>query len=204
MIDTVLALVPVYGLYLIAAVVMLSCLAIPLPASVLVMASGGFAAAGDLVLWQVIGAAYLGFVIGDQTAFNLARWRGPGLFARLKARPSSAGLAARAETLVARWGAVAVLAGRTIVAPLGPWTSYAGGAAGLGWARFTAAAMLGAAVWAAGYALLGFFFADQISAIAELLVDISGFILSGVVALGAGWWLWRAWRLQGKVAQTGK
>lgn len=194
MIDTLLALVPLYGLVLIAGVVSVSCLAVPLPSSMLVMASGGFAAAGDLVLWQVIAVAFCGFVIGDQTAYGIARWGGPKLLERLKAKPSRAGLVARAEALVDRWGAAAVIFARTIIAPMGPWTSYIGGAAGLRWLTFTAAAILGAAIWSTGYALIGYYFADQISTIASMIVDGAGITLAGAVALGTGWWLWRGWK----------
>lgn len=194
MIDTLLAMVPLYGLYLVAAVVAVSCLAIPLPSSMLVMASGGFAAAGDLVLWQVIAVAFCGFVVGDQTAFNVARWGGPKLLDRMKGSPRRAGLISRAEALVDRWGVSAVLASRTFVSPLGPWISYIGGAAGLGWGRFSLAAVLGAAIWASAYAMLGYYFADQISTIATLLMNGAGFFLAGAVALGSGWWLWRSWK----------
>lgn len=194
MIDAILELVPLYGLYLIGGVVALSCLAVPLPASMLVMASGGFAAAGDLVLWQVVLVAFAGFVLGDQIAFRAARSAGGGFMTRLKARPARAAAVSRAEALVARWGTMAVLAGRTIISPLGPWTSYVSGAAGLGWLPFTVAAVSGAAIWATGYGLLGYFFADQISTIATMILNGSGFILAGAVALGSGWWLWRSWR----------
>ncbi len=205
MIESLLALVPLYGLYLIAGVVAVSCLAIPLPSSMLVMASGGFAAAGDLVFWQVVAVAFAGFVLGDQVAFNVARWGGPKLLSRLKASPARAGMIARAEALVARWGASAVIAARTIVSPVGPWTSYIGGAAGLGWLRFTTAAILGAAIWSMAYASLGYLFADQISIIASMIVNGAGVILAGMVALGSGWWLWRSWRAyKATVANTGK
>ena len=153
MIDALLALVPLYGLFLIAGVVSVSCLAVPLPSSMLVMASGGFAAAGDLVLWQVIAVAFAGFAIGDQVAFNIARWGGPKLLDRMKANRNRAALVARGEATVHRWGGAAVLASRTIISPMGPWTSYVGGAAGLGWLSFTGAALLGAAIWATAYAL---------------------------------------------------
>ncbi|NBT33764.1 MAG: DedA family protein, partial [Rhodobacteraceae bacterium] len=57
MTDTLLALVPTYGVWLIFGSVLLSCFALPIPSSILVMTAGGFAASGDLVLWQVVTAA---------------------------------------------------------------------------------------------------------------------------------------------------
>ncbi|NDR59561.1 DedA family protein [Aliiruegeria sabulilitoris] len=194
MIDTLLALVPFYGLFLIAGVVAVSCLAVPLPSSMLVMASGGFAAAGDLVLWQVIVVAFVGFVLGDQTAFGIARWGGPKLLDRLKGRSGTGAAILRAESLVENWGAAAVLLSRTVISPLGPWTSYIGGAAGLGWLPFTLAAIIGAALWSSAYASLGYIFADQIANIASMILNGAGFILAAMVAFGSGWWLWRSWK----------
>ena len=60
MTDWLLALVPTYGLWLIAGTTFASCLALPIPASVIMLAAGGFAAAGDLVLWQVVVSALSG------------------------------------------------------------------------------------------------------------------------------------------------
>jgi membrane protein DedA with SNARE-associated domain len=59
MIDALLAAVPTHGVWLVAAVTFLSCLALPMPASLVMLTAGGFAAAGDLDLWQVLGAALL-------------------------------------------------------------------------------------------------------------------------------------------------
>ena len=53
MTETVLALVPSYGLLLVALGTFFSCLALPVPSSLIMLSAGGFAAAGDLVLWQV-------------------------------------------------------------------------------------------------------------------------------------------------------
>ena len=41
MTDWLLALVPTYGLWLLAAATFLSCLAIPIPVSILMLAAGG-------------------------------------------------------------------------------------------------------------------------------------------------------------------
>ena len=46
MTDWLLALVPQYGLWLLAATTFCSCLALPFPASILMMTAGGFVAAG--------------------------------------------------------------------------------------------------------------------------------------------------------------
>ena len=66
MTEWLLELVPHYGTWLVAVVTFLSCLALPVPSSILMLAAGGFAASGDLMLWQVTGAALAGAILGDQ------------------------------------------------------------------------------------------------------------------------------------------
>jgi membrane-associated protein len=83
MTDALLALVPTYGVWLVLVALPLSCLALPVPSSILLMAAGSFASAGDLVLWQVQAAAFAGFVLGDQLTYGVARVAGPRVVAAM-------------------------------------------------------------------------------------------------------------------------
>ena len=76
MTDWLLALVPQYGLWLLAVTTLLSCLALPLPASILMLSAGGFAASDDLILWEVVGAALAGAIAGDQIGGTHRRFAG--------------------------------------------------------------------------------------------------------------------------------
>jgi membrane protein DedA with SNARE-associated domain len=197
--EALLALVPVWGIWLVAAGTFLSCLALPVPSSLIMLAAGGFAAAGDLVLWQVAAAAWGGALAGDQTGYGAGRAGGRVLLERLRRRPSSAAALARAEGFVARRGGMAVFLSRWLVSPLGPYVNLLTGAAGLGWGRFTLADAAGEAVWVAIYVGLGFAFADRIAALADLLGNLSGLLAAGVVAAGLGVWLFRTGRRAGAV-----
>jgi len=84
-----LALVPQYGLWLLAATTFLSCLALPFPASILMLTAGGFAAAGDLVLWQAFLAAAAGGIAGDQLGYWAGRGLGTPALARLRRDPGA-------------------------------------------------------------------------------------------------------------------
>ena len=77
MTDYVLALIPQYGLLVVFLVITVACLGIPLPSSMIAIASGGFAATGDLTLWHVVVVTLLSFIFGDQLAFAIARYGGP-------------------------------------------------------------------------------------------------------------------------------
>lgn len=193
MTDTLLSLAPTYGPWLLVVSVFLSCLALPVPSSILLMTAGGFAATGDLVLWQVIAGAFTGFIAGDQAAYAMAR-RGSSRIDRLRTHRRIGPLIARASDLLTRRGTLAVFLSRTVFSPLGPYVSYSSGAVGLNWRLFSFAAVIGAACWAAFYALIGYSFAGQIAQIASLIGNATGIIMAAAVALGSAWWMWRSYR----------
>ncbi len=194
MTETLLALVPTYGSWLVLLALLLSCLALPVPSSILVMTAGGFAASGDLVLWQVQAMALTGFVVGDQVAYALARSGGRPLITRLRRRPGVDRLFDRAEALLDRHGLLAVFLSRTVFSPLGPYLGYLSGFLGLSWSSFTLAAVVGAICWCAGYSLLGYVFATQIAELASLIGNAIGLLIGGLLVAAAVWYLWRSWR----------
>ncbi|EPX81341.1 DedA family protein [Litoreibacter arenae] len=179
-------LVASWGLVIIALSAYFSCLAVPVPTSAVMLAGGAFAAAGDLVLWQVISVAYVSALAGDQTGFQLGRWGGSWLTKRLEAKPKRAALYARAQDAVGKWGGVAVFFSTWAVAPLGPWVNFAAGAAGYGRLPFTILDALGEAIWVSAYVALGFVFASNLDALATLLADWGGLLTAVVVAIVAG------------------
>ena len=194
MTETLLALVPTYGSWLVLLALLLSCLALPVPSSILVMTAGGFAASGDLVLWQVQAMALTGFVVGDQVAYALARSGGRPLITRLRRRPGVDRLFDRAVALLDRHGLLAVFLSRTVFSPLGPYLGYLSGFLGLSWSSFTLAAVVGAICWCAGYSLLGYVFATQIAELASLIGNAIGLLIGGLLVAAAVWYLWRSWR----------
>ncbi len=189
MIDTIFALVPTYGAYLIAACVTLSCLALPLPSSLLVLAAGGFAASGDLNLWEVGLGAFAGFALGDQLVYLIGRRGGTAIKQRIEKAPKRAALVCKAEKFVEKRGAWAVLASRTIVSPLGPYVGFVGAAAGMTWLRFSVPALSGAAIWSASYAGLGYSFADRITEIASIISNLAGVLIAIGIVIWSGMWL---------------
>lgn len=181
--ETLLALVPEYGALLVAAITFASCLALPVPASLAMLAGGAFAATGDLSLAGVSGAALAGAVLGDQAGWWLGR-SGSGLLARLTARPDRARLLAQARHRLDRHAGPTVYLTRWLFSPLGPWVNLAAGATGLGWARFTLASISGEATWVALYVGLGWAFAAQVDRLGSLMGSLAGFAAAaGVAAL---------------------
>lgn len=184
--ETLLALVPTYGFWLLAVCTFCSCLALPIPASILMMAAGGFAAAGDLSLTASGLAALGGAVTGDQVGYIAGRKGGAGLTARLGARAAPL---VKATDLLSRRGGVAVFLSRWLVSALGPYVNLAAGAAGLSWPRFTLWAVMGEAVWVGLYLGTGYSFAGNLQAASDMALDLLGFLAAGAVAIGLAWWL---------------
>lgn len=186
MTELFFSLVSTHGTLIIAVTTFLSCLALPIPSSFVMLAGGAFAASGDLDLWAVVAAAYGGAVLGDQTGFRAGRYGGRVLEERVGRAPARAALLARARTYVDRWGVAGVFFSTWLVAPLGPWVNIAAGAAGMGALRFTIWDALGEAVWVAIYVGLGYAFAANIDALSAVLGNGVAAITALAVAAALG------------------
>ncbi|WP_102226509.1 DedA family protein [Acidimangrovimonas sediminis] len=192
--SDLIALVPTYGLWLIAATTFLSCLALPVPSSLMMLTAGGFVAAGDLGLGDTLAAALGGAVLGDQAGFALGRSGGARLLDRIARHPRRAALIGRTEALMQRRGGFGIFLSRWLFSPLGPWMNFAAGAARLSWRRFTLAGVAGETVWVALYVGTGAGFAGNLTAAMDLLGSSLGFLAAGAVTLGLGLWLRQALR----------
>lgn len=181
-----LGLVPTYGLWLLMVSTFLSCMAVPLPASILLLAAGGFVASGDLPLAGTVLAALAGALLGDQAGYQAGRWGGAPLLDRLARRVS---LIERARALLARRGDLAVFLSRWLLSEAGPFVNLAAGASGLPWARFTLWSVLGEAIWVGLYVGVGRVMTGSLEAASGLVLRILGLILAVVVTAGLGAWL---------------
>jgi membrane-associated protein len=187
--DWLLALVPQYGLWLLAATTFLSCLALPFPASILMLTAGGFAAAGDLILWQALGAAAAGGIAGDQLGYWAGRGVGATVLARLRKDPARDRLLAKADAMMDRRGVVAVFLTRWLLSPLGPYINLIAGSTGYSWPRFTASGVAGEGVWAGLYVGFGYGFAGNVEAASQALGSALGMVGGAGAVLALGYWL---------------
>jgi membrane-associated protein len=191
MTDILLLWVSDYGVLVISLATLLSCFALPMPSSLMMMAGGAFAAAGDLVLWQVCTGAFLGALIGDQSGYFIARrFGGERIWGWLRKRRSSARLLAQAETLLERRGGWAVYLTRWLFSPLGPYINLLAGATRMPWPRFLIADVLGEITWVTLYVTLGYVFGNQIEELSDTLGNVIGALTAGMVTLLLGRALW--------------
>jgi membrane protein DedA with SNARE-associated domain len=204
MTEVILALAADYGVPLLFCVTFLSCLALPVPSSLLMLASGGFAAAGDLSLPAVAAAAFCGAVIGDNTGYWIARRLGDRLSSWLASKPKRAALRTKSEKFMGKWGGSSVFFSCWLVAPLGPYVNYVSGLSRFYWPKFALWGAAGEVVWVGLYVGLGYSFADNITAISNLLGNLSGLIAASVIAVGLGFWLVRASKARDNQKEHGR
>lgn len=197
MTDWLLALVPTYGLWLLAATTFCSCLALPFPASILMLTAGGFVAAGDLVLWQTFVAAAGGGIAGDQVGFWAGRGVGTPLLTRLRRDPTRDKLLAKAVDIMEQRGVIAVFLTRWLFSPLGPWVNLTAGSTGYAWAKFSMAGIAGEAVWSGLYVGMGYGFAGNIEAASDMLGSVLGVVAGAAAVIILGLWLRNASKSQG-------
>lgn len=180
-----LALVPQYGVWLLTFGTFCSCLALPVPCSMMMLAAGGFVAAGDLSLIGCAGGALSGAIAGDQTGYFAGRLS-RSLVERIG---SKAAPLAKATAMLAKRGGVAVFLTRWLFSALGPYINIAAGAANQPWAKFTLFGILGEAVWVGLYIGLGYAFTGNLQAASSMAFEVLGFLAAGAVALGLAVWL---------------
>ena len=194
MTDLLLALLPTYGLYIIASITIIAALGVPLPSSVVALTSGGLAATGDLVLLEVLLTTFFAFAVGDQLAYTLGRLAKPEWIEKLRESKMVGPLVQRSETFYHKRGLMAILLSRTVMSSIGPYIAYFCGAMQMKRARFTLIALVGVAIWTTTYVMLGYLFAGNLPQMTRL---VAGFLVAGVaalLALGFGVKLVIAWK----------
>ncbi|MCO4849037.1 MAG: DedA family protein [Yoonia sp.] len=189
MTEIALTLIADYGVIILFCVTFLSCLALPVPSSLLMLASGSFAATGDLVLSSVALAAFCGAVLGDNAGYMIARFSGDRMGDWLAANPKRAALRIKGQNYMAKWGGSSVFFSCWLVAPLGPYVNYVSGLTKFTWMRFALWGVAGEIVWVSLYVGLGYTFGDNLTAIASLLGNASGLFTAFAVTIGLGIWL---------------
>ncbi len=184
--ETFFELVATYGVWIVGLSSFFSCLLVPIPTALVMLAGGAFAASGDLSLVAVLGAAYAGAVLGDQTGYRIGRAFGPRLISLAETRPKARESFAKARQMVAEKGGPAVFITTWLLAPLGPWVNIAAGAGGLRPLIFTLWDAAGEAIWVSFYVLMGYFFASDILSLADILTDAAGFVVAAALTFGLG------------------
>ena len=200
MTDWILAQVADWGALALAIVTFLSCLAIPVPSSMMMLTAGAFAASGDLELAPAAFAALGGAVLGDQAGYQLGRLGFQRAEHWLLRSHTRAAILERARTSVQKGGGIAVFFSRWLFSVLGPYVNLLAGGAGMTWLTFSVMGIAGEIVWVVAYIGLGYAAGGQISQVSELLGSALGLLASLTVTAWLGWLLWQRHKRHAKAA----
>jgi len=168
-----------------------SCLALPVPASIAMLAAGAIAAEGGLSLHWLALAAFLGAITGDQIAYFIGRaGRGP-LIRWIDRNPKRREARQKAEAWTERRAGPGVLLSRWPISPLGPYVNFAAGASNLTWRKFTAWGAPGEAVWVSVNLGFGYFFAGEINRLWMIGHETVVVVLALLALAALLIWRWR-------------
>jgi membrane-associated protein len=185
--DYLLSTLGVYGLPMLFVTLVFSSIGVPIPASLLLLASGSFVEQGEMSLWPVLGLSALGAILGDQAGYVLGRWGGRRITKRLGHFVGGEQQLARAEKWLKRWQGAGIFFSRWLLTPLGPVINITCGMTGYSWPRFLVYDILGEALWVVLYVLLGLFFSDRVQAMSDFLGDLIWLIMGLLFVVVLGW-----------------
>ncbi|QOL80337.1 DedA family protein [Pseudooceanicola spongiae] len=207
--EELMELLASYGAPLVFAATLTSCLAVPVPASLIMLGAGALAAAGDLPIALLLIAAFIGALIGDHIGLLLGRGLQGALQGRLKPGKRAVATMDEARSFLIKRGGLAVLLSRFPLSPLGPYVNFAAGAARMPLLKFTPFTFIGELIWVSLYLGLGYFAEAHLEAVLRIASDLTGLLTALTAAAGLGYWLWRTHRGRQKAAspqtlQSGK
>ncbi len=189
MTDWMISALADYGVILLFLTTFLSCLAMPVPASLLMLSGGAFVATGDLPMMSSVLSALCGAIAGDFAGYQLASRGSTQLENFMTQSPKRANVMARADSFLANWGGMGIFLSRWLFSPLGPYMNFASGVAAVPVWKFALFGILGECVWVSLYVGLGYVFADNLSMATDLAGDVLGLLAAICVMLGFGIWL---------------
>ena len=192
--DQLLAWVSLYGVPALFGILLVTCLGVPFPGTLMLLAVGSFVAQGEMKLWQVLVVGSAGAIGGDQIGYWLGRWGGRRLVHRITDKVGGADMIKRAEAFAQHWGGAGIFFSRWLVGPLGPWINLSSGITGYPWPRFTLWDVLGEMLWVVLYVILGKTFSDRVQGLAELLGNLTWVIVGVIAAIILGWKLFQYFR----------
>jgi membrane protein DedA with SNARE-associated domain len=184
--DYLLSTLGIYGLPVLFGILVIGCMGIPMPASLLLLVAGSLTEQGDMSLWPTLALAVAGAIIGDNLGYSIGRWGGHRVRGRLSRVVGGEEKLKRAESWLKRHEGAGIFFTRWLLTPLGPIVNLTSGLTNYSWPRFLFYDVIGEALWVVLYVMLGRFFSGRVQEMADLLGDFVWMIvgLLFVIALG--------------------
>lgn len=170
-----------------AVILMGSCLGLPLPSSLLMLAMGSFIEQEEMAVLPYFLIGFGGAVAGDEAGYLIGRL-GSGFLQRpCRGRTWFAASLDKAAAFQSRWSDLGIFLSRWLFSPLGPWINLYSGVTQYSWIRFSIFVVLGEFVWVVSYLGLGMLFSSSVQALADILGSLTWFFASAFIAMLLGW-----------------
>ncbi len=184
--ETILSLVPTYGLPFLFGIAVLAAAGVPVSSSLALLVTGAFIASGELPFAQSYLTALIGAIIGDQIGYLIGYRAGNAVEERLNRKPKRAAQIAYAKKFIDRFGGVGVFLTRWLLAPIGPITNVICGASDMRWLRYSIWDFFGEVLWVAIYIGVGYAFQGNLEEMAALMGEAGWLLIAALAALGLG------------------
>ncbi|MBI3966235.1 MAG: DedA family protein [Chloroflexi bacterium] len=183
--DSLLTLLAAYGYPVVGIVTFVGALGVPLPATVVLIASGAFLAETTLELTAVVLLALGAAVTGDLAAYAAGRWGGHAAIRRYGSKVGlTPDLVSRACDYFTRSGSVAILLTRFLVTPLALPINLLAGATSFPLYRFLLFDVLGEGIWVTGYVGAGHALGANWETALSFLTDSTSALTLALAAAG--------------------
>jgi membrane-associated protein len=190
MLDDAVSALQGYGTFALALVVFASCLGLPVPSNMLLVAAGAFARTGLLSVELIVPLALLAAIMGDSCSYWMGRRSESVITSRLQGSLSWK----RAEQAFDRWGLWAVPLTRFLLTPLALPTNLIAGAKRFPFRRFVGLCLLGEVVWVSLFGGLGYLFAGSWRTMGAFAGDLSWWLLGFALAALSAYEVYALWR----------
>lgn len=156
-----------------------------IPATALLLLTGGLVGAGTLGPWSILLWGIAGAVVGDALSYGIGRWLGPGITRRWPLSTQRTAVA-RARLFFFRYGFASIFLGR-FLGPIRSTIPTVAGIMRMNHLRFQVANILSAIVWLPLMLAPGYFAAKGLSAARD--TQQFGLIAGSLVSVVVGVWL---------------
>lgn len=180
----VLGWIAAYGAPMVGGVLLLGAAGLPLPSTLIVIATGAFVRQNLLDLYSTPVLGYLGTVAGDLVLYGVGRFASGWIERRF----GRTGAWLNARRLFEQRGGLAVFLTRWLITAAAFPVTLVAGSSRYHFAKFALFVVGGELIWVALYGGLGYAFGSQWELISDFISNASGF-LAGAVILGLGVYL---------------
>ncbi len=182
-----------YGSPMVAGVLLVGALGLPVPGTLIVIATGAFIRQEFLDIYTTLILGWLGVVVGDVIGYDLGRFANIWIERRF----GKSSTWQKAQHIFERRGGGAIYLTRWLLTPMALPTNLVAGSSRYSFWKFLLFDITGELTWIMLYGGLGYIFGSQWELISEFISNFTGLIV-GIVILGSG--LYLAFRVGKKTA----